>query len=69
MYKTLLNTKEDLDSLIKDNTGWDGYYGNVVAWLDGPDKYPCVLMWEITDDPNGPAYIHGEYVYLDDFEI
>ena len=28
MYKTLLNTKEDLDSLIKDNTGWDG----LVRW-------------------------------------
>lgn len=69
MIKELLNNATEFDIFIKTYTGNhnDGH-GNVVSNLLEPEKYPCVLMWKIEIDNDGPDYIDGEYVYLDDFK-
>ena len=67
MEKDLLKSEEQLDSFISAHTGILGFYGRTVNWLDKPERYPCILIWQITDDPNGPAYLEGEYVYPEDF--
>jgi hypothetical protein len=68
--KELLYDKSNFDIFIKTYTGnnHDGH-GDVVSNLEEPEKYPCVLVWKIEVDDNGPDYIDGEYVYLEDFEI
>lgn len=67
--KTLLSNKTDLDNFISIYTMYDDpFRGRVVSCLGEPEKYPCVLAYEIKVDDNGPDYIDGEFVYLDDFE-
>ena len=73
MEKTLLKNYDDFKSLIKENTGFLGFYGRTVTMLDSSDdtrpaKYPCVAVWDIEEDSNGPSYLESEFVYLDDFE-
>lgn len=67
--KELFKNKNQFDLFISIYTGnhHDGH-GNVVSNLSEPEKYPCVLLWKIEVDNNGPDYIDGDYVYLDDFE-
>lgn len=73
MEKTLLNNIEDFKSFIDNNTGRLPFYGNTTTYFNEneedcrPIKYPCIVVWDIWDDPNGPAYLDGEFVYLDDF--
>lgn len=69
MDKELLKSKEQFDCFVKSNIGYNSYFGDVVSWLKKPEKYPCVLMWYIEDDSNGPAHMDGDYVYLEDFEL
>lgn len=71
MDKILLRTKEQFDDFLKSNTGYQPGYGNVTGYMieEGPTKYPCVLVWSTLYDSNGPDYIMGEFVYLEDFEI
>lgn len=66
--KTLLSNKTDFDNFLSIYTGYDPYHGKVVSYLSKPEKYPCVLVYEIKVDDNGPDYIDGEFVYLNDFE-
>lgn len=66
--KTLFSQPIDFENFLKVYTGYDKFHGNVVSNLDEPEKYPCVLVYEIKVDNNGHDYIDGEYVYLDDFE-
>ena len=67
--KKLISNKTDFDNFL---SIWTGYYpnrGNVISAIGEPKKYPCVLLFEIKVDDNGPDYIDGDYVYLDDFEL
>jgi len=67
--KTLLSNKTDFDNFLSIYTGYyDSYHGNVISYLSEPEKYPCILVYEIRVDNNGPDYIDGEFVYLDDFK-
>ena len=69
MNKTLFKSKEEFDSFEDANTGVIPGYGNVVSdFWTGPEKYPCVVVWDIMYDGNGPDRLYGEIVYLDDFE-
>lgn len=73
MEKTLLKNYDDFQYLIAENTGVLSWYGRTVTMLDTsddtrPTKYPCVAVWEIVNDDNGPCYLESEFVYLDDFE-
>jgi hypothetical protein len=34
----------------------------------GPERYPCVAVWGIRYNGDGPDELYGEFVYLDDFE-
>ena len=68
MDKVLLLSKEQLYAFEKAHTGYDSFHGNVVSDLDGPTEYPCLLLWEIVCDDNGPDYLTGDYVYKSDFE-
>ncbi len=74
MNKTLLKSVEDFKKLISENTGRLGFYGLTTTYLDpdnpkcAPETYPCVIVWEIEDDDNGPSMLCGEFVYLSDFE-
>lgn len=69
MNKTLLNSYDSFVSFVDAHTGKIPGHGNVVSdfWTD-PEKYPCVVVWEIRYDGNGPDALDGEFVYLDDFE-
>ena len=68
MNKILLKNKDEFDSFYKAHTGYLPFYGNVTgSWLDEPESYPCVLVWEIKYDGNGPDTLEGEYVYISDF--
>lgn len=69
MNKTLLNSYDSFISFVDDHTGKIPGHGNVVSdFWTGPEKYPCVVIWEIRYDGNGPDTLYGEFVYLDDFE-
>lgn len=67
MNKILLTTKEEFEEFERNNTGRLPFYGNTSSCLDNPEKYPCVLVWDIEDNLDGPSHLRGEFVYLDDF--
>ena len=69
MNKILLNSYDDFVSFVDDHTGIIPGHGRVVSdfWV-GPEKYPCVVVYGIRYDGNGPDELFGEFVYLDDFE-
>ena len=66
--KHFFNNKTDFDIFVSIHTGYNSFRGKAVSCLSEPEKYLCVLVYEIKVDDNGPGYIDGEYVYLDDFE-
>ena len=71
MEKTLFNSKEEFDSFIDKNTGLDvPYHGTVKRWIwaEEPKKYPCIAVWEIQYDGDGPDMLEYELVYPSDFE-
>lgn len=73
MNITLLKSYDDFMNLINENTGNLGFYGRTVTMLDSsddtrPTKYPCVAVWNIEEDSNGPSYLESVFVYPDDFE-
>ena len=68
MNKTLLKNKEEFESFVNSHTGYIEGHGNVKSWLFEPEKYPCVVIWHIEYDGNGPDRLDGDFVYLDDFE-
>lgn len=68
MEKILIKSKEEFKSFEKENSGYLGFYGNTISHLEEPEKYPCIIVWDIMDNPNGPCYLRGETVYLEDFE-
>ena len=65
----LFNSKFDFEYFINEDRHYGPPHGNVVCEVDEPEKYPCVLVYELRVDDNGPDYISGEYVYLDDFNL
>ena len=69
MNKILLHSYDSFVSFVDDHTGIIPEHGNVVSdfWTD-PEKYPCVVVWGIRYDGNGPDELYGEFVYLDDFK-
>lgn len=70
MNKTFLNSKEDFDYFVSQHTGDIPGHGIVKrwAWFE-PEKYPCVAVWHIEYDGDGPDMLDGEFVYLEDFEV
>lgn len=68
MNKTLLNSYDDFASFVDAHTGIIPGHGNVESyfWFN-PEKYPCVVVWHIEYDGNGPDRLEGDFVYLDDF--
>jgi hypothetical protein len=41
-----------------------------VEWCMGePEKYPCICVFAVHYNANGPDQIRGSFVYLDDFEV
>lgn len=68
MNKILITSKEGFEAFEEDNTGRLPLYGNTSSYLDYPEKYPCVLVWDIEDNLDGPSHLRGEFVYLDDFQ-
>ena len=69
MNKILLNSYDSFVSFVDTHTGIIPGHGRVVSdfWV-GPEKYPCVVVYGIRYDENGPDELFGEFVYLDDFE-
>lgn len=68
MEKELLKSREQFDCFVNGHIGYSKYYGNITSWLDEPEKYPCILLWDIEDNLNGPCHLVGDYVYPDDFD-
>ena len=69
MNKILLNSYDSFVSFVDAHTGIIHGHERVVSdFLESPEKYPCVVIWEIRYDGNGPDALFGEFVYLDDFE-
>ena len=71
MQKTLLKDEEAFDSFIGENTGAAVTNHGVVrrwSWADVPKKYPCIAVWEIQYDGDGPDMLEYELVYPEDFE-
>jgi hypothetical protein len=68
MKKILLKSKEAFESFVEYNTGYQPGYGNVASWLSEPSEYPCVCVYDIQYNGNGPDMLEGDFVYLDDFE-
>lgn len=69
MIKTLLHSYDSFVSFVDDNTGNIPGHGDVESdfWV-APEKYPCVVVWAIRFNENGPDELYGDFVYLDDFE-
>ena len=69
MNKTLLNSYDSFASFVDTHTGMIAGYGNVVSnfWAN-PEKYPCVVVWAIRYNGDGPDELYGDFVYLNDFE-
>ena len=69
MNKTLINNYDSFCSFIEAHTGIIPGHGNVTSdFWNSPETYPCVVIWGIRYDGNGPDELYGEFVYLDDFE-
>ena len=68
MEKILLKSKEEYESFVEFNTGYQKGYGIVKNLLSEPEKYPCVCTYDIRYNSNGPDDLDGDFVYLDDFE-
>ena len=66
--KNLFKTESSFKGFIKDHTGYDPSRGQVTYRGEDPEKYPCIFVWNYEDDYNGPMYIDGEFIYLDDFD-
>lgn len=70
MNKTFLSSKEAFESFLDNHTGYISEYGEVRCWdWFEPEKYPCIAVWKIEYDGNGPDMLDGEFVYLEDFEV
>lgn len=69
MNKTLVNSYDGFVSFVNDHTGIIAGHGRVRSdfWIS-PEKYPCVVVWGIECNDNGPDMLNGEFVYLDDFK-
>ncbi len=69
MNKTLVNSYDDFVSFEDAYTGIIAGHGRVKSnFWTSPEKYPCVVVWDIMYDENGPDRLYGEFVYLADFE-
>lgn len=71
MKKILFKNKEEFDSFIDENTGLDVSGHELVkkcCWTEEPKKYPCIAIWEIPYNENGPDRLEYKLVYLEDFE-
>ena len=69
MNKELLKNKEAFEAFIHSYTGYIPGRGLVESYFwSEPEKYPCVVVWNIEYDGNGPDILDGDFVYLDDFE-
>ena len=72
MEKILFKSKEEFDFFIDENTGLNvPAHGTVKrwCWAEEPKKYPCIAVWEIQYDGDGPDRLEYEFVYPDGFEI
>lgn len=68
MNKTLVKSREEFDDFVRLNTGYIPGHGIVKSYFwFSPEKYPCVVVWHIEYDGNGPDELTGDFVYLDDF--
>ena len=69
MNKILLNSYDEFVSFVDAHTGNIPGNGIVVSdFWTSPEKYPCVLIWDIRYNGDGPDEFYGEFVYLDDFK-
>ena len=67
MTKILLKSENEFISFETSNTGYQPGYGNVCSLLSEPEKYPCVCLYTIRYNSDGPDELYGDFVYLDDF--
>lgn len=69
MNKTLVNSYDEFVSFVDEHTGIIAGHGRVKSdfWIS-PEKYPCIVVWSIRYDENGPDKLYGEFVYVSDFE-
>ena len=67
MEKTLFKSKEEFDSFI----GVRILIGTVKrwSWAEEPKKYPCIAVWEIQYNEDGPDILEYELVYPEDFKL
>ena len=68
MEKTIIKNKVEFNSFIRENTGYIPPFGIVKAWIEEPEKYPCIVVSKIEYDEGGPDRLEYKLVYLDDFE-
>ena len=69
MNKELVRSKEEFESFVNSYTGFIPGHGIVKSYFwSEPEKYPCVVVWNIEYNGNGPDMLDGDFVYLDDFE-
>jgi len=68
MEKQLLKSKEEFENFVNDQTGYVLYHGNVDSWIDEPEKYPCIAVYDIEYDSNSCDHLVGDFVYPDDFD-
>ena len=60
MKKIVLRSKEDF-YWHKKKLDLDGKYE--YKHIGKPDKYPCIIISEFYDDPNGPYTYYHEFYY------
>ena len=71
MEKILFKNEKEFNSFIDNNTGLDvPGHGTVRrwSWAEEPRKYPCIAVWEIQYNGDGPDMLEYELVYPNDFE-
>lgn len=69
--KALLRCEEDYENLksTHEQLKWGHQYGPITKWyIEKPERYPCICVYNHCEDSNGPNYYDGDYVYLEDFE-
>jgi hypothetical protein len=62
MEKELLQNEEGFKVMQSHLQSYDRF-----SVRNPPTKYPCLLVYEILDDPQGFRVIY-EYIYLEDFQ-
>ena len=73
MNKTLIQDKDDFNYWKDEEIVKKSYYRDRIIRPVGypdvpPTFYPCLIVWDVSEDSNSRVWIDYEYIYPSDFQ-